>query len=210
MNLTAPFSNLNRFNKTISMALITGMATIVLVVAVGLSKNPLAGSAADFLGGMGNDLFLILTNLLIIAWAWRRNMRSIAALTLWLDFLVWVTVQGSKLVSTAPWTLRPTGAPGGFPSGHATHSFAMAILLTFFFPRLGWLWNLCAAAISWSRLETLAHNEFQIAAGIILGITIGWAMLTRWLKQPEAAAFLPQRGETPLPAAASDQAYVAE
>lgn len=209
MKPIALFHGLNCFNRTINMALLAGMITAVLVAAVGLSPDPAIEAAAEFLGNPGNDLFLVLTNLLLIGWALRRRMRSIAYLTLWLDFIVWVTVQGSKLVSMAPWTLRPNGGAGGFPSGHATHGFAMAILLTFFFPRLGWLWYLCAAAISWSRLETLAHNEFQIAAGIALGVTIGWVMLARWLKQPEAAAFLPQ-GETPLPAVARNQAYVAD
>ncbi|MDR3566015.1 MAG: phosphatase PAP2 family protein [Negativicutes bacterium] len=209
MKTLAPAHSQNMFALTINTAFAVGLATALLVLSVGITDNPHISGAADFLGGLGNDLFLLLTNGLLIGWAWRRRLKSIITLTLWLDFLVWLTVQGCKLVATAPWTLRPNGGPGGFPSGHATHSFAMAILLTFFFPRLGWLWYLCAAAISWSRLETFWHNDLQIIAGIILGVTIGWAMLARWLKQPEAAAFLPQ-GETPLPTVTSDQAYAAD
>lgn len=191
MKTLSPFDPPNGFLPTISLALPVGVATTLLLLSAGIIHNPVIRSIAEALSGWGNDAFLIATNLLIFAWAWRHRLRSLIPLTLWLDFLVWLTVQGAKAALTdASWALRPTGAPGGFPSGHATHSFAMAFLLTFLFPRLGWLWYLCAAAISWSRLEVYAHSDFQIITGIILGISLGWMLTARWLKHPEAAAFI--------------------
>jgi membrane-associated phospholipid phosphatase len=197
----------NRFPLALNLSCLVGVFTIGLVYSVGISGHTTIAAIAKFIGDGGNDLFLISTNLLIIGWAWRQRLISLIQLSLWLDFIVWLTVQGIKLLQIAPWTLRPTGAHGGFPSGHATHAFAMAFLLTMLFPRLAWFWYTCAAAISWSRLESLAHADFQIAAGVILGITIGWLLISRWLIHPEAAAFAPKRNShiAPVPA---NQTYI--
>lgn len=177
----------NRFSKAFNWAVTIGCLTILLVIFVGKSENPYLATVGDFFGGIGNDFFLISTNILIIIWAWRRRLRSIVTLTLGMDLLVWVSVQGIKLLKISPWYLRPNGGTGGFPSGHATHAFAMAFLLTLFFPRLAWLWYAAAAAISWSRVETDWHTGFQVAAGILLGSMIAWGMISRWLTHQEAA-----------------------
>ena len=39
-----------------------------------------------------------------------------------------------------------------FPSGHVTNNVTIAVLLTFFFRRWGWLYFLVALAIGWSRI----------------------------------------------------------
>lgn len=179
--------NKNRFSKAFNWAVTIGCLTILLVIFVEKSENPYLATVGDFFGGIGNDFFLISTNILIIIWAWRQRLRSIVTLTLGMDLLVWVSVQGIKLLKISPWYLRPNGGTGGFPSGHATHAFAMAFLLTLFFPRLAWLWYAAAAAISWSRVETDWHTGFQVAAGILLGSMIAWGMISRWLTHQEAA-----------------------
>lgn len=202
-----PVSYPSSFALTVNTALVVGTITFLLVFSAGISDNPIIMSIAGFLGGLGNNLFLIATNLLIIVWGCRRRLWSILSLTLWLDLLVWATVQGTKLIAIAPWTLRPNGGPGGFPSGHATHSFAMAFLLTFLFPRFGWLWYACAAAISWSRLETYAHSGIQITAGIMLGMAIGWILVQRWQKNTGAGIRVSETN-APLSAPSPKEAYV--
>lgn len=176
----------NSFSKAFNWAVTIGCLTIIFVIFVGKSGNPYIWSFAQFIGSIGNDLFLISTNILIIVWAWRQRLRSIISLTLGVDLFVLIIVQGIKLLKISPWYLRPNGGAGGFPSGHATHAFGMAFLLTLFFPRFVWLWYAIAAAISWSRVETDWHTGFQVAVGVILGIIIVCGMVIRWLKHQNA------------------------
>ena len=61
-----------------------------------------------------------------------------------------------------------------FPSGHVTNNVSVALILTFFFRRWGWLYFFLAAAIAWSRIYLGAHwpsdvlATFFLAAGGIL------------------------------------------
>lgn len=181
------FKRQDNFSKAVLLALFVGAITSLGVLAMRPSHIYVLWLAAEFLGDQGNDLFLIGSNLLIIIWACRRRLWSVIKLTLALDLSVWLLVQGLKILQITPWYLRPNGGLGGFPSGHATHAFAMAFLLTLYFPRFAGFWYACAAAISWSRVETYWHSGFQVAAGIILGIGLVWYLAARWLQYPEAA-----------------------
>ena len=163
-----------------------GFLTAILVLVLGKGTNPHVWKVANFLGGLGNDLFLISTNLLIIGWALRRNLKSLIILILGLDLTVWVLVQTIKLFPFAAWTLRPDGAIGGFPSGHTTHAFAMSFVLTRLFPRFWWLWYSCSTAISWSRVPSNWHTDMQVIAGIFLGLGIAWSLISVWSKHPDA------------------------
>ncbi len=183
--------NVESFTGTYLLSVRTTLPVALATLALSLTTSATGSSAvyavADFIGSWGNDIFLIGTNIVIFVWAWRRQLRSLIPLTLWLDFTVWLSVQGTKLMLLdIPWALRPDGSPGGFPSGHATHSFAMAFLLTMLFPRFALLWYSSAVAISWSRIETFAHSGGQVAVGVILGVSIGWIMVARWLQRHAA------------------------
>lgn len=95
-------------------------------------------------------------------WAWRALDAAL------LDFL-FVDVLGKNLFTGL-------GRPGradqpGFPSGHATMAWLMAWLVWQRFPKLGPLWFLMAALISWSRVENLAHFPYQVIAGALYGCT---------------------------------------
>jgi membrane-associated phospholipid phosphatase len=171
--------------RAVLLALLVGVTTSIVVLTMQPSPDYVVRSVGDFLGGTGNDLFLILSNLLVISWAWRKRLLSVIKLTLTLDLFVWILVQGLKLIPIEPWYLRPNGGTGGFPSGHATHAFGMAFLLTIYFPRLAWLWYSCAAAISWSRVETDWHTGFQVTVGIVLGIALAWGLVSRWFIHPD-------------------------
>jgi membrane-associated phospholipid phosphatase len=174
------------FGRAILLAFFAGGATSIIVLAVQPSQHDVVWSVGNFLGGTGNNLFLFLSNLLIIGWAWRKRLKSIIKLTLGLDLLIWIFVQGIKTLHLEPWYLRPNGGAGGFPSGHATHAFGMAFLLSFYFPRFSWIWYSCAAAISWSRVETDWHTGFQVAAGIVLGTVLVLGLVSKWRTHPDA------------------------
>ncbi|SDF86599.1 phosphatase PAP2 family protein [Sporomusa acidovorans] len=170
------------FSNAFWWTIIFGLITIFIALWAKKSGNPYIWSIGNFLSGIGNDVFLIGTNIIILIWAWRQRTGSIIKLTLGIDLLVGILVQGIKSMKIYPWYLRPNGGEGGFPSGHATHAFAMAFLLAMFFPRFSWLWFTAAAAISWSRVETDWHSGIQVAAGVMLGVFIAWGMISAWLK----------------------------
>jgi membrane-associated phospholipid phosphatase len=70
-----------------------------------------------------------------------------------------------------------------FPSGHATVSFACAVVLGAAMPRLALLFYALAAAIAWSRVVTGVHYPLDVLGGAVLGLGVGWVALTalRWL-----------------------------
>lgn len=61
-----------------------------------------------------------------------------------------------------------------FPSGHATHCFAIAAGVSVLSPRLGTVFAVGALAVCWSRWYLVRHYVTDVAAGAWLGIVIGF------------------------------------
>ena len=64
-----------------------------------------------------------------------------------------------------------------FPSGHATTSFACAVVLGSFLPRLRLPLLVLAAAVAWSRVYVGVHWPLDVLAGAVLGAAIGLAAI---------------------------------
>jgi undecaprenyl-diphosphatase len=79
-----------------------------------------------------------------------------------------------------------------FPSGHATMSFACAVVLAGAFPRCRIPLLLLAAAVAWSRVYVGVHYPLDVLAGAALGAAIGYAVL-RGLPRLEAARLRSRR-----------------
>lgn len=70
---------------------------------------------------------------------------------------------------------RPNGGNHGFPSGHASRTFAVATVLeTLHGPLVGIPSYLLAGLISFSRLDENAHNLSDLVFGAALGSAVGW------------------------------------
>ncbi len=79
-----------------------------------------------------------------------------------------------QTVKFATQASRPTGGLQGFPSGHTAYSFALAFLMLESYPRLGPLWFALAVGIGWSRSALSHHYVYQVIAGAVLGLVLGW------------------------------------
>lgn len=61
-------------------------------------------------------------------------------------------------------------AYNSFPSGHTTTAFALAMALSFLFPRLQWLWWICAISIGLSRIVLNQHYVSDVFFGAYIGV----------------------------------------
>jgi undecaprenyl-diphosphatase len=63
----------------------------------------------------------------------------------------------------------------GFPSGHAGRMFSLSLTLTFFYPRIGWVFIIWAIAVCYGRIALQIHWFFDIVFGAIAGSF--WAII---------------------------------
>ncbi|WP_169717640.1 hypothetical protein SPSIL_014520 [Sporomusa silvacetica DSM 10669] len=178
--------------QNMRFAAIVGMVMILIALTVSQSGMNEILIVANLFSGIGNDAFLVVGNAILCWVAYKKKCKSLFYLVIKVDAAVWTIVHLLKYVDLGEWSLRPNGIPSGFPSGHATHAFAMAFLLSVFYPRMSWLWYGCAVVISWSRIETSAHTGLQVTAGVIFGIGLAWFAVNNWLKQHDSF-ILPER-----------------
>ncbi len=71
-----------------------------------------------------------------------------------------------------------------FPSGHATHSFALAAALWIVWPRFGWLGFVAALLTCFERVASNSHYLSEVCMGAALGLIV--AMFARKLVAPLA------------------------
>jgi membrane-associated phospholipid phosphatase len=64
----------------------------------------------------------------------------------------------------------------GFPSGHSTTSFALAMVVAFLWPRAFWVAMVLAATVALSRVVIGEHYPTDIVAGAVLGVMGAYAV----------------------------------
>jgi undecaprenyl-diphosphatase len=67
-----------------------------------------------------------------------------------------------------------------FPSGHATTAFALATLLSLWYPRWTAAWLILAVFVAWSRIVLGSHFPSDVLGGAVLGVAVVLAM-GRWV-----------------------------
>lgn len=89
---------------------------------------------------------------------------------------------------------RPPGAllfDYSFPSGHATFAWALAVVLASKEPRAKWLFYALAFFISLSRVYLGVHYPYDIIAGTLVGLGIGYFSL--WVERILVAKYHKKR-----------------
>lgn len=160
---------------------ITFCLVLLAVNTLIFADESLPDQIAHFLSDQGNQGFQILAHLLMFFTGWSlRNWRPVC-LDLAVAATVTASVQLAKRFLIADIAIRPSGGYEGFPSGHASATFSIAFVLSLYYPRFSWLWYTVAGMITWARIQTNAHTQPQIIAGMLFGTIVAYcfAMLIK-------------------------------
>ena len=156
-------------NTLLVRAAATGGITLFSALFILFADNSRPDQAAHFLSDYVNDGFQLFAYLCLFFTGWRlRSWRPVLYAAA-VGLAVTAIVQLSKRFLIAEIARRPSGGYEGFPSGHASETFSLAFVLSIYYPRLWPLWYGVAALVTWSRIQTNAHTEVQIAAGMVFG-----------------------------------------
>jgi len=127
----------------------------------------------------GTDGALWLALALVAALAYRRS--RLFAFTLVADAIALLVSSGlqAAIPRARPHVhaLVPRPHTHSFPSGHATTSFACAVVLAGALPRFRIPLLVLAAAVAWSRVYVGVHYPLDVLAGAALGAAIGYGVL---------------------------------
>ena len=152
------------------------------------------GNVGNWLGH-GETLIILCVVLFLIGYVWKNEAWRLAGIDgVVAHAVAGIAVQIPKHLIGRPrprWSHQeafefgPSFQSGldAFPSGHAAASFAVAAVLTRYFPRGTWLWYGMAVFVAMSRVIRGSHFLTDALAGATLGFLIGyvWARpLKEW------------------------------
>ena len=170
-----------------------------------LFLNGLHSPFFDKLVWLMTELWFWLPFLVVISWfLWRHYRKKIGLIIAFCALSIVFSDQISGFIKDKATRLRPShnteinsklnlhisengdiykGGEYGFVSSHAANSFALAVMLIFFFKpinkRVRWLFVLCAVIFSYTRIYLGVHYPGDIICGALLGICCG--LITVWL-----------------------------
>jgi membrane-associated phospholipid phosphatase len=141
-------------------------------------------TGATWLGNWQLAPILIVVLLFAARSHWRRLLKTMVVAYL----LRTAAVEWLKLMTGRP---RPRqipdatvwegfGAGTSFPSGHASFSFMIAVIISAWFPRWRWPAWMVAVFVSMSRAVTDAHFVSDVMVGAVIGIVAGVVVLWIW------------------------------
>ncbi len=167
---------------------------------VGYLPNPWLAWFSDLGDALGGARSLVLFSLTLLAAGFAGRwpgVRAAGLRTLIAHGAVAIVVNGLKHLIGRPrpkfmhagtQPLSPSMDSGfdSFPSGHASASFAIAMVLSRQYPRVAWVAMGVAVAIAASRVLRGAHFPTDVAAGAVIGVLVG-AMAAEPFRQWPAA-----------------------
>jgi len=146
-------------------------------------QNPAFDAVMPLLTELGSGLFLFILSILIILFRKKDNKRCGVLLlggltaTYYIVYFLKHTVGRPRPYLSLPdvHTLIKESS-FSFPSHHATDAFMAAVILTAFFKRR-WVFFSLAVLVCFSRVYVGVHYVSDVAAGAVIGILIGYALL---------------------------------
>ncbi len=141
-------------------------------------------SLATYVGNWQLGPLLIAIMLLAAGRRWRRLLKTVVVAYICRT----AAVEWLKLLTGRP---RPRQVPdaslfagfgGGasFPSGHASFSFMLAMIVSAWFPRWRWVAWIAAVFVSISRVLVHAHYLSDVIVGAVIGTVAGVVFLWIW------------------------------
>jgi undecaprenyl-diphosphatase len=81
-----------------------------------------------------------------------------------------------------------------FPSSHVINNFCVAVVLTYFFRRYGWLYFLAAALVAYSRIYVGSHWPSDVICSIVIAFLVTWPLLVllEWLWRKYGPRLMPR------------------
>ena len=151
----------------------------------GTLSNPLFDSIMPFITNNNNwYVFYGLTALYLIAYGGIRGRAAVISVVT----LLLCTVNSYSVVKELIARPRPCELPGvnllincppdfSMPSGHAVDTFAAAVLLSYFYPRLKYFFFVMAFFVALSRIYCGVHYPSDSLVGCLYGILFGTGMV---------------------------------
>ena len=161
--------------------------------------NPLVERLWDGVAHLG-DGWVVVPVCLVLAglgyWRRRELIQEVALRCLGAYAISGIAAQGFKHVlgrprprltddSTAQWGPSFVGGFDAFPSGHTTCAFALAAVLSTFYPRWRTVFFVLACLVAAARVVRGSHWVTDVVAGALLGTFVGvWMATLHWDQKP--------------------------
>ena len=159
------------------------------------AKSPKRKKLASFLAISGNALPWFIISFLLFVFDLFMS-RNVNLLQLFLAAVCGMTTSSIKYITRRQ---RPDERLAksyaadidywSFPSGHAGRMFSLAITLTLFYPRVGWIFIIWALAVCYGRIALQIHWFLDIVFGALVGSI--WAVIGFLLREKFFAIFNP-------------------